>query len=119
MGEVKKIISVKDMIMAPRQKTYSEKLKDPRWQRKRLEILQRDNFCCQSCNDAEKTLHVHHVFYQKGRDPWDYSNCDLITLCDDCHETWHYIYDSKFCFSQISLVVALAQKIEMNSIFNS
>ena len=30
---------------------YSEKLKDPRWQKKRLEILERDNFRCQYCGD--------------------------------------------------------------------
>ncbi len=27
---------------------YASKLKDPRWQKKRLEILQRDDFACQS-----------------------------------------------------------------------
>jgi len=30
--------------------TYSEKLKDPRWQKKRLEILSRDNFTCETAN---------------------------------------------------------------------
>jgi hypothetical protein len=64
---------------------YSEKLKDPRWQRKRLEIFQRDNFICQDCGDNTNTLHVHHLKYEK-KDPWDYDNNDLITLCETCHK---------------------------------
>lgn len=64
--------------------TYSEKLKDPRWQRKRLEILERDNFTCRDCQATDKHLHVHHCHYEK--DPWDASNDVLLTLCEDCHE---------------------------------
>lgn len=66
--------------------TYSEKLKDPRWQKKRLEILDRDKFTCQSCFDTTKTLHVHHLDYEKGLDPWDYPGHYLMTMCEDCHE---------------------------------
>jgi hypothetical protein len=65
---------------------YSEKLRDPRWQRKRLEILSRDNWTCQACDEKEDTLHVHHLKYLRGRDPWDYEDKDLITLCEYCHE---------------------------------
>lgn len=67
-------------------KTYSEKLKDPRWQKKRLEILERDKWFCQRCFDGENTLHVHHLRYIPGRDPWDYDDKLLITLCAECHE---------------------------------
>jgi hypothetical protein len=66
--------------------TYQEKLKDPRWQKKRLEILERDEWSCQICCDTESTLHVHHKFYEKGKDPWDYKNDMLATLCLECHE---------------------------------
>jgi hypothetical protein len=66
--------------------SYAEKLKDPRWQRKRLEILQRDDFTCKKCGDKQTTLHVHHRRYFKGNDPWDYPNELLVTLCEDCHE---------------------------------
>lgn len=64
---------------------YAEKLLDPRWQRKRLEVLERDAFCCQHCGEKTKTLHVHHTYYQYGKDPWDYSTGSLITYCEDCH----------------------------------
>lgn len=63
---------------------YSDKLKNPRWQRKRLEILERDEYECQRCH-SDSTLQVHHLQYHKNHDPWDYENDDLITLCDSCH----------------------------------
>jgi hypothetical protein len=58
---------------------------DPRWQRKRLEILQRDNFTCTACDAQTKTLHVHHLYYCTGRKPWEYPNFALRSLCETCH----------------------------------
>ncbi|MCH7826998.1 MAG: HNH endonuclease [Bacteroidetes bacterium] len=72
---------------------YSDKLKDPRWQKKRLEILSRDDWTCQSCGNRRRTLHVHHILYNSNADPWDYKEIDLIVLCKICHEVWHFIYD--------------------------
>jgi hypothetical protein len=65
---------------------YSEQLLDPRWQKMRLHILERDSFTCVSCASGEKTLHVHHTFYEKGKAPWEYPAESLLTLCDDCHK---------------------------------
>lgn len=62
---------------------YSEKLKSPKWQKKRLEILKRDEFSCQLCGDEESTLHVHHIGYSS--DPIKTPNELLITLCESCH----------------------------------
>ena len=62
---------------------YSEKLKDPRWQKKRLEIFERDEWACQKCHTKDDMLVVHHMRYLWDKDPWDYSNDDLITLCQD------------------------------------
>jgi hypothetical protein len=73
--------------------SYSEKLKDPRWQKKRLEILSRDNFSCLICGDSESTLHVHHRYYINGREPWDYNDNLLATLCDSCHSSEHSLED--------------------------
>jgi hypothetical protein len=69
--------------------SYSEKLKDPRWQKKRLEILNRDDFKCLVCGDGSETLHVHHKRYEKGCEPWDYPNEELCTLCETCHSSVH------------------------------
>lgn len=63
--------------------TYSEKLRDPRWQKKRLEILNRDNFTCTLCGDDKTELQIHHNVYYK--EPWDALNENLTTLCKDCH----------------------------------
>ena len=75
----------------PKQKSsaYSEQLRDPRWQRRRLEIMQRDNFTCQICGSTSKTLNVHHHVYHYGYMPWEYADNELITLCSDCHKKLH------------------------------
>lgn len=71
--------------------TYAQKLKDPRWQRKRLEIMNRDNFQCQKCGSEDITLAVHHKEYIYGNSPWDYPGHLLITLCENCHQSEHSI----------------------------
>ncbi len=64
---------------------YAEKLKDPRWQKKRLEIFERDGWKCRFCDDDKSTLVVHHKDYLPNAEPWDYPGNLLITLCEDCH----------------------------------
>jgi len=66
--------------------TYAEKLKDPRWQKMRLKILERDEWTCQICGNKEETLHVHHKRYLRGKEPWDCPDIFLSTLCAPCHE---------------------------------
>ena len=71
---------------------YNDKLRDPRWQKRRLEIMERDNFTCQICgsglNDGEP-LNVHHKKYINGKEIWEYSDGMLITLCEKCHKKVH------------------------------
>lgn len=64
--------------------TYGDKLKDPRWQKKRLKILERDEWKCKYCGDTETTLHVHHLQY-KGS-PWASQDDHLETVCLHCHD---------------------------------
>lgn len=66
--------------------TYSEKLRDPRWQRKRLEIFERDAWRCAWCTESTRPLTVHHRWYERGREPWDYPDAALVTLCETCHQ---------------------------------
>jgi len=68
-------------------KAYSEKLKSPKWQKKRLEILNRDNFTCIKCGDKETELHINHLKYTG--EPHDAPNEDLETLCKHCHLLYH------------------------------
>lgn len=72
-----------------KKKTYFEKLKDPRWQKKRLEALDNAEWRCEYCYESEYTLHVHHKVYFKGRDPWEYDIEQLAVLCEVCHEGFH------------------------------
>lgn len=69
-----------------RRQEYLAKLRDPRWQKKRLQIMQRDEFTCQKCFDSTTTLNVHHNFYQKNTEPWDYPDFALVTFCAECHK---------------------------------
>ena len=65
--------------------TYQEKLKDPRWQKKRLEVFERDGWKCRKCARDDKTLNVHHIVYLSSKEPWEYNDNTLLTLCEDCH----------------------------------
>ena len=84
---------------------YKKQIKDPRWQKKRLEILNRDNWKCKVCSNSEKTLHVHHVKYLKNKMIWEYANYYLITLCESCHSEWHRIYDNAISESLVFSIV--------------
>jgi len=63
--------------------SYLELLRHPKWQKKRLLILERDNFTCCYCSDKETELQIHHLKYHKN--PWDAKDEYLLTLCKDCH----------------------------------
>ena len=73
------------LVQSWRKKNYSTLLKNPKWQKKRLEIFQRDKWKCRLCGDKENTLHVHHLAY--GEFPWSINERFLITVCEDCHKT--------------------------------
>lgn len=78
-------------------KTYAEFLRDPRWQRRRLEVLEAAGWMCSNCFDTETELHVHHLRYKWNRAPWEYENDELRCLCKTCHsaetEAWAMLKD--------------------------
>lgn len=96
--------------------TYAEKLLDPRWQKKRAEILLRDGFACRNCGDKTRTLHVHHCVYIKGLEPWEYTG-SLLTLCSDCHIERH---NAQYCLLMATVhmtceeIQSLASSIAVN-----
>ena len=65
---------------------YWKKLLDPRWQKKRLEVFERDGFKCRYCDSESKTLQVHHLYYVSGREPWEYHLGAFKTACSSCHK---------------------------------
>lgn len=79
-------------------KNHKKSLADPRWQKKRLEILQRDKWKCIECGRDDLELHVHHLNY--SNEPWESKNEDLKTVCYNCHCIIHtginFIHFKKF-----------------------
>lgn len=69
--------------------TYQEQIKHPKWQKKRLEVLEYHGFACERCEIEDKTLNVHHKIYRKGKKAWEYELDDLACLCEDCHKVIH------------------------------
>ena len=60
------------------------KYQHPRWQKLRLQILDREKFTCQACGRKDETLHVHHLMYYSGA-PWETPSKYLECLCKACH----------------------------------
>jgi hypothetical protein len=72
-----------------KQSDFFAKYKHPKWQKKRLEVMEAKNFECECCGDKETTLNVHHKYYVNGRDPWEYEDVELECLCERCHSLAH------------------------------
>lgn len=75
-------------------KTYSDKLRDPRWQKRRLEVLNNAEWACEDCGNAASELQVHHTAYHRSNEPWDYGEEWLMSLCSDCHLNRQKLEDS-------------------------
>ena len=69
--------------MSSPKETYASKLKNPKWQKLRLNVFERDKFTCILCKDDTTELHVHHTLY-KG-EPWEAPIETLKTVCKTCH----------------------------------
>ncbi len=92
--------------MAKAGDNYFELLRHPKWQEKRLRIMERDGFECCECGDKETTLNVHHSYYTKGAKPWEYPDESLRCLCEPCHEKRHAILNQiKEGMGQITLPI--------------
>jgi len=66
--------------------SYSEKLKDIRWIKKRNLIKQRADNKCEDCGVADHRLEIHHCYYIYGYEPWEYPTSSLRCLCQICHK---------------------------------
>lgn len=79
---------------------FSAQYRSPLWQKKRLEVLEHDEYRCILCGNKDAELHVHHASYIKGRKIWEYEKEDLITVCETCH---HRLHESKDRINEIYL----------------
>ncbi len=67
---------------------YKILLLDERWKKLSLSIKERDNFLCRKCK-CKNNLQVHHIVYINKKNPWEYNDNQLITLCELCHKKEH------------------------------
>jgi hypothetical protein len=101
--------------------SYAELLRDPRWQKRRLEMLEKAGWACAECGDKERTLHVHHLRYRRGLKPWEYGDGELLVLCEDCHTRWHELkaaLDESLCFLSIKELGVLVGFSQASEIYN-
>lgn len=80
------------------QEPYAILLERNDWKVKKDHIMQRDGFLCTHCGRSaeEVELQVHHKHYIEGRDPWEYYDSELVTLCGECHRAYHERYTVPF-----------------------
>lgn len=89
--------NITDRNTAPSHGGYGAALFDPRWKSKRKEILERDHNQCVICKGSN-SLQVHHRQYHFSqtlnvfKNPWEYDNSLMITLCERCHQKGHRLY---------------------------
>lgn len=66
--------------------------KNDRWKRKREVILKRDNYLCRECirygRRVDATM-VHHIWPVEYYPEYEFSNWNLISLCNKCHNKMH------------------------------
>jgi len=65
-------------------RAYARKLTNPKWQKVRLLIFQRDQWACCNCGNTEEQLEVAHLKYTRWN-PWEEDLENLLTLCHSCH----------------------------------
>ena len=68
---------------------YLELLKNPKWQKLRLEVLDARGWKCELMGETDISLNVHHRRYVRGAMPWEYEPEQLQVLCEECHKDLH------------------------------
>lgn len=84
-GERQKSDAEFEIERAERKRKYYEYLQSESWQRKRLIVLERDEYLCQGCRQARATQ-VHHLTYAHLFDELLF---ELTSVCDPCRRKCH------------------------------
>ena len=66
--------------------SYSDLLKHPEWQKKRLELMKARGWSCSICTDTSSNLQIHHLYYKRDSLPWEYPDNAFQVVCSLCHE---------------------------------
>lgn len=76
------------------------------WQKKRREVLKRDNYECQRCKRlgrVSKGEVVHHIKELKDRPDLGMTTGNLISVCYQCHNVIHERFEGKKSDKQIKI----------------
>jgi hypothetical protein BACCOPRO_02360 len=68
---------------------YYEFLKTPYWKAIAQNVKQKSKYKCELCNSSEYLV-AHHKTYSRHGYEHLYWNEDLICLCSECHEKFHF-----------------------------
>jgi len=60
---------------------FADKFEDPRWKRKRDDLLSRRNYECEDCGELHRDAQVHICYYTKGRKLWEYPDRAYKCYC--------------------------------------
>jgi len=93
--------------------SYKEQLKHPLWDKKRQEILERDNYKCVICGTDLHRLEIHHLCYFPDSLVWEYENELLISVCGKHH--YQLTYDLPKIAGLISFQ-CLKNNIDLNTV---
>ena len=70
-----------------RQRPYVERRQTREWTELKRQIHRRDGYRCRLCGSNDAPLHVHHCTYENYAEE---RLEDLITLCGECHQRFHF-----------------------------
>lgn len=73
----------------PQFSRYADSLRSVQWKQWARIRRNRANNACELCRKGGATLHVHHWWYVKGKEPWEAEEGQTVVLCETCHEALH------------------------------
>lgn len=87
--EVSVCVTLKEIVRLVKEGKF---YKSSAWEKKRLEILERDNYECQVCKEeggfAPATT-VHHILHLENRPDLALDDDNLLSVCAACHNREH------------------------------
>ncbi len=79
-----------------RKRRIEGRFSDPKLNRWRKKVYERDHYTCQKCKDNRGgNLVAHHIYSWAYYPTLRYVTLNGITLCDECHKSFHNVYGRK------------------------
>jgi hypothetical protein len=68
-------------------------MQNPKWEHFRQQVFAAKGAACEECGRVDG-LEIHHPYYRRGRDPWQYGTNEVRVLCGEHHEAAAKLEDS-------------------------